>query len=385
MKIKLFYTLLIISSILSWVVWSFLFFYFLNPSSENFITEKSEIIKNTKTTNITDLQNEITQIIKNEWLSIVNIIIKKDLDLYKSDPWGFFREKVWSVERQIWWWSWFFITKEWLIITNKHVVQDKDAKYTVIDNMWNEFDASIVAYDKLTDLAVIKINNSKKEFNPLSFIEDEKEIQIWQFAIAVWNALWEFQNSVSFWVVSWKNRSIEAGWNGFSEQLTGLLQTDVAINPGNSWWPLLNLEWKVIWINTAIAWNSQWLWFSIPLTQKRINYIISSIEKYNEIKRPFLWINYISIDENVSKKLWINYTYGAFIPNDWENISPWSIADKSWISKWDIILEIDNIKITSQIPIPAIIQNKIPGDSISVKILKKDWSIKTINLKLWEI
>ena len=385
MKIKLFYTLLIISSILSWVVWSFLFFYFLNPSSENFITEKNEIIKNTKTTNITDLQNEITQIIKNEWLSIVNIIIKKDLDLYKSDPWGFFREKVWSVERQIWWWSWFFITKEWLIITNKHVVQDKDAKYTVIDNMWNEFDASIVAYDKLTDLAVIKINNPKKEFNPLSFIEDEKEIQIWQFAIAVWNALWEFQNSVSFWVVSWKNRSIEAGWNGFSEQLTGLLQTDVAINPWNSWWPLLNLEWKVIWINTAIAWNSQWLWFSIPLTQKRINYIISSIEKYNEIKRPFLWINYISIDENVSKKLWINYTYWAFIPNDWENISPWSIADKSWISKWDIILEIDNIKITSQIPIPAIIQNKIPGDSISVKILKKDWSIKTINLKLWEI
>ena len=116
MKIKLFYTLLIISSILSWVVWSFLFFYFLNPSNENFITEQNEIIKNTKTTNITDLQNEITQIIKNEWLSIVNIIIKKDLDLYKSDPWGFFREKVWSVERQIWWWSWFWWTRNLIVL-----------------------------------------------------------------------------------------------------------------------------------------------------------------------------------------------------------------------------------------------------------------------------
>lgn len=387
MKIKLLTMLIILSSLISWLIWSYIFLYYINPELNNVITNTitNEVIKNWKNITITDLQNEITKLVKNVWPSVVNIVIKKDIDLYRRDPWGFFQEKVWSIEKQVWWGSWFFVEKDGIIMTNKHVVSDANAKYTVITNDGKEYDARVVAFDPLTDLAIIKIENSTKNFPVLDIIEDEKYINIGQFAIAIWNALWEFQNSVSFWVISWKNRSIVASWkNIWDEKLTGLLQTDAAINPGNSWWPLLNLNWEIIWINTAIAGDWQWLGFSIPLSKKRINYILESIKKYWTIKRPFIGINYIPINEALMQQLWLKVNYWAYIPKEEGSIIVWSIAEKSWIKPWDIILSVDWIEINLETPISSIIQNKIPGDKINIKILKESWEEKTLSLKLWE-
>lgn len=387
MKFKILTLIIILSSLISWFVWSYIFLYYVSPELNNVITKTitNEITKNGKIITITDLQSEVTSLVKKASPSVVNIIIKKDLALYKSDPFGFFRQQIWTVEKQVWWWSGFFVTKDWVIMTNKHVVSDSNAKYTVILSDWSEYEANVVALDPLTDLAIIKIENPNKEFSVLPIIEDDKYINIWQFAIAIWNALWEFQNSVSFWVISWKNRSIEATNNWYwSEKLTWLLQTDTAINPWNSWWPLLNLAWEIVWINTAIVWDSEWLWFSIPLSKKRIDYIIKSIKDSWKIKRPFIWINYISINEEISWKLWLKSNYWAYIPEDNNSIKKWSIAQKSWISFWDIILEIDWVKITELNNIQTIIQNKIPWDQIMIKILKKSWEQKSITLELGE-
>jgi S1-C subfamily serine protease len=114
-------------------------------------------------------------------------------------------------------------------------------------------------------------------FTPLKFIEKKENLKLWQFAIAIWNALAEFQNSVSIWVVSGINRKIEDNYNTISN----LIQTDAAINPWNSWWPLLNLSWKVMWINTMIINWSQNIWFAINLTQKDINDFLNKIKKLN--------------------------------------------------------------------------------------------------------
>ncbi len=387
MKIKLLIVLIILSSLVSWLVWSYIFLYYVSPELNNVITNTitKEVIKDWKSITITDLQSEVTKLVNIAWPSVVNIIIKKDIDLYRRDPWGFFGEKVWSVERQIWWWSWFFVSKDGYIMTNKHVVSDASAKYTIITNTWIEYEAWVVALDPLTDLAIIKVEHPNVNFDILKIIDDEKYINVWQFAIAIWNALAEFQNSVSFWVISWKNRSIEAtNNNSQTEKLTWLLQTDTAINPWNSWGPLLNLNWEVVWINTAIAWNGQWLWFAIPLTQKRVDYILSSIKKHGNIKKPFIWINYIPINEAVKNELWLNVNYWAYIPKKEWSVLAWSIAEKSWISPWDIILEIDAIKISLSTPISSIIQNKIPWDKIQLKIIKETWEEKLLNLELWE-
>lgn len=388
MKIKILSFLIIIFSLISWLIWSYIFIHFINPKLNNVVTNtiiNNEIVKNWKTITINDLQSEITKLIKNVWPSVVNIIIKKDINLYRRDPWWFFWEKVWSVQKQVWWGSWFFIAKNWIIMTNKHVVSDMNAKYTVITNDWKEYDAKVVALDPLTDLAIIKIENINIEFNVLDIIEDERYINIWEFVIAIWNALWEFQNSVSFWVISWKNRSIVASKDfTFSEKLTWLLQTDAAINHWNSWWPLLNLNWEVIGINTAISWDWQWVGFSIPLSKKRINYILESIKKYWTIKRPFIGINYIPINDAIASELWLKINYWAYIPKEENSISTWSIAEKSWIKPWDIILDIDWTRINLETPISSLIQNKIPGDIIKMRILKESWEEKVLILRLWE-
>ena len=96
-----------------------------------------------------------------------------------------------------------------------------------------------------------------------------------QFAVAIWNALSEFQNSVSFWVVSWLDRTIEDNYT----ELEGLIQTDAAINPWNSGWPLLNLQWEVMWMNTAIINWSQNIGFAIELNQELIDNFLEKIKK----------------------------------------------------------------------------------------------------------
>jgi S1-C subfamily serine protease len=139
-----------------------------------------------------------------------------------------------------------------------------------------------------------------------------------------------------------------------------------------------------MWINTAISGNWQWLWFSIPLSKKRVNYILESIKKYWTIKRPLIWINYLPITDAVASQLWLKVNYWWYISNWENNVLKWSSAEKAWISAWDIILEVDWQKITLDTPIQNIIQNKIPGDTLNLKILKNNWEEKNIQIILGE-
>ncbi len=379
--IKILSVLIIAFSFFSWMVWSYVFYYYFQNNTQ-ILTKKEQVKQETKVVNIKDLQSQITKVVENLWDSVVNVVIKKDLPLYRQDPFGFFREQVWSIKKQIWGWSWFIISKDWYILTNKHVVSDENSTYTVIMKSWEEIDAQIIAIDKMTDLAILKINTTKT-LTPLKVVETSESLKIWEFVIAIWNALWEFQNSVSFGVLSWKNRTIEA-WNIYQiEKLTWLLQTDAAINPWNSWGPLINLNWEVIWINTAISWDWQWLGFSIPLTQKKIDYILNSIKKYNTIKWPFIWINYISLNTDIANQLWLNSEYWAYLQDENAILIDSPAYDK-WLKSWDIILEINSQKITQTNNIPNIIQYNIPWDKVNLKVLSKDWKINNIEIILAE-
>ncbi len=373
--------LLIVCSFISWLFWSIVLIKYY-PEYIKLKPEviKEETIKTEKITNITSLQSDVTKLVKEVSPSVVSIIIKKDLTVYRQDPFWFFQTPIWTVKRKIWWWTWFFITKDWKIITNKHVVSDVEAEYTIITNDWNEFDAKLIASDPINDLAILQANITGLIYTPLEIISNKTELNIGQFAIAIWNALSEYQNSVSLWVLSGKNRTI---WDD-TVKLSWLIQTDAAINPGNSWWPLINLDWKVIWINTAIISWAEWLGFSIPLTQNRIDYMLRSIEKYGNIKRPFIWINYIINSPWIQKELWLKVSYGAYIPKVENSVVTWSNAEKVWIKSWDLILEADWTKITLENNLSLIIQTKIPWDTIKLKVMDKDWKEKEVELILWE-
>lgn len=243
--------IIIIISVLIWVFSSLLFLNYLENNNLNY------------------LENKIINISEKSSPSVVSIIEEKDLNIFELNSWSLFNNKVW-------WWSGFFIDKDWIIITNKHVVKNINSKYIIILNNWKKYNSKIIYSDKYKDIALLKIISTKK-FNslPLHFVEEKTKLKIWQFILTIWNTFWEFNNSVSFWIISWLNRKIE---NNYIKQ-ENLIQTDANINPWNSWWPLINLEWKVIWINTLIInWNSN-IWFAIKVDKNDIDKILKEIKK----------------------------------------------------------------------------------------------------------
>lgn len=261
MNTKIITILIFFSSLLCGFLWSYIF----------------NMIHQDATVTMYELENKIVNIVKYSSPSIVNIVINKDLTIYRNDPLNFFYQPVWNITRKVWGGTWFFITNDGIIITNKHVIQDLDADYTVILSNGKEYKATLLWVSPNKDIALIKINISET-VNPLNFINSydwmRPKIDVGQFAIATWYALAEFKNSVTFGIISWTDRSISTNW----EILTWLLQTDAAINPWNSGWPLMNLEWKVMWINTAVSWGAQWIWFAIPLSQRYIDTLLLSVE-----------------------------------------------------------------------------------------------------------
>ena len=270
------------------------------------------------------------------------------------------------------------------------MVSDPNASYTVINSNNQEYVGKVLAIDPTTDLAVIKATTKEwKELNDtpaVNFVDDSNQVQVGNFVVAIWNALAEFQNTVTFWVISGLWRSIEA-WDstGFwTEQLTGLLQTDAAINPGNSWGPLVNLNDEVVWINTAIAAWANWLGFAIPLSQKEVTSIVNSIEKFWSIKRAFIWIRYTSLNPDIAKQLNLKQDYGDYIGSqDWQpSIIPWSPAEKAWLKEWDTIVEINWIPVLGWLTTKDFMKDKLPWEKVVVKIITKDWTAKTVEITL---
>ncbi|MBP8017035.1 trypsin-like peptidase domain-containing protein [Candidatus Gracilibacteria bacterium] len=333
-------------------------------------------IKEAEIKGLKDLETNVKTIVKSVNPSVVSIIISKDIQVYRADPYGFFYEPSGVVKQKVGGGSGFFITKDGLILTNKHVVSNQNASYTIITSNNEEYVGKVLVFDPMTDLAIIKaITKEGKELNnfpTVKFINDSKSIEVGSFIIAIGNALAEFQNTVTFGVISGLERTIEAGdqTGRSSEVLSGLMQTDAAINPGNSGGPLVNLDGKVVGINTAIAAGANGLGFAIPISQKEANQIIKSVKTYGEIKRPFIGIKYISIDPNLAKTYNLKSSYGDFIPNEPGSIVSGSAGEKSGLELGDILLEADGKILKNGFSIRDIIKDKFPGDKVTLKVLK---------------
>src|SRR3989344_3634091 len=174
--------------------------------------------------------------------------------------------------------SGFIISSGGLILTNKHVASDKKASYTVLTNDGNKYDAEILAQDSVMDLAVVKIKASNL---PVLKLGNSDSVKLGQTAIAIGNALGEFRNTVSVGVISGLARTITASGGGQTETIEGVLQTDAAINQGNSGGPLLNLKGEVIGVNTAMVSGAQNIGFAIPINKAKR--AIESVKKSGRI------------------------------------------------------------------------------------------------------
>lgn len=261
----------------------------------------------------------------------------------------------------------FLISGDGMIITNKHVVSDTKADYTVFLNNGTEINARVLARDPVQDIAIMKIDRSGLPFLPLG---DSNTIEIGQTAIAIGNALGEFENTVSVGVVSGLSRTITAQGGGQSEVLEDIIQTDAAINPGNSGGPLLNLRGEVIGINTAMAQGAQSIGFAIPINKAKRD--VDQIRIQGKISYPFLGVRYQLITPTIAKENDLPVEYGAWLVrgegSNQRAVTSGSPAARAGLKQGDIILEFDGKRITPNESLAHFIAEKNVGDIVSLRI-----------------
>lgn len=244
-----------------------------------------------------------------------------------------------------------------------------------------KYTAKIIAKDKTLDVAVLKIDGNN--FSYLTFA-DSDTLKLGQTAIAIGNALAEFQNSISMGIISGLSRSITASdGNGSAEQLEGVIQTDAAINPGNSGGPLLDLKGNVIRVNVAIENSANSIGFA--LLSNVVKSVVDSVMKNGDIVKPYLGVRYTQINSDVKAKNNLSVDYSVLISRGTANgelaVIPGSPADKAGIVENDIILEINGVKLVSDKSLISIIRQKKVDQTITLKVIH-DGATKEVKVKL---
>jgi len=263
--------------------------------------------------------------------------------------------------------SGFFVSPDGYILTNRHVVEDEQAVYSVI---WKNdtYSVKVLARDKESDIAILKINLKEKQRVPFLRLGDSSSLRLGETVIAIGNALGEFTNTVSRGVVSGLSRHISTGLMNSTQEFSGLIQTDAAINPGNSGGPLINLRGEAIGICTAVILGVENMGFALPINRAKA--IWKEVKKYGKIYRPTLGIRYLLIDEQLQKAYNLPFSSGAFIIYEADcgkkGIIPQGPAEKAGLREGDVILEIDGYKIGPDFNLAQALKGHQLGDRVKI-------------------
>ncbi len=336
-------------------------------------------------------KSPIVEIAKKICPAVVTIVISKDLP--KVEGFYFFpfggREFVvpkfdkGKEKTKIGGGSGFIISADGYVLTSQHVVSDMEADYTVILGPEKKFPAKVISRDPISDIAILKISAKNLPYLELG---DSDKIELGEEVVAVGNALGEFHDTLSAGIISGMSRAITAfsGLNSQAAQLRGLIQTDAAINPGNSGGPLVSMEGKVIGINTAMVMGAQNIGFAIPVNYAKRD--LEEVVKYGKIRRPFLGVRYIVINNELAKLHKLPADHGALIVRERlgeDAVVKESAAGRAGLREYDIILELNGEKITEKDPLANLLQKYKIGEEISLKVLRQGKEI-IVKLKLEE-
>lgn len=334
-------------------------------------------------TNTLDYDKVVIDAVKKVGPSVVSIVISKHLPKIKSlypapfmNPFALGQNQEQTEKVKVGGGSGFIVHPDGLILTNKHVVFDTEADYTVITSDNKEYPAKVLSRDPINDIAVIKIGATGL---PPVRLGNSIKLEPGQTVIAIGNALGLFSNTVSKGIVSGLARKISAslGTGGQMEHLRGVIQTDVAINQGNSGGPLINLDGEVVGINTAIIYGAQNIGFSIPINWAKQD--LEDIIKHGRIIKPFIGLQYVMLNKNLQKQYSLASDHGALVVRDHVPDSvavvPGSPAHQAGVRENDIILTLNDEELTEEKDLQDMIQRCQVGDEISLKVLRDKESL----------
>ncbi|HNR31908.1 MAG TPA: trypsin-like peptidase domain-containing protein [Candidatus Hydrogenedentes bacterium] len=269
--------------------------------------------------------------------------------------------------------SGFIYDKDGHIVTNNHVVEGAD-KITV--RLWDgkEYDAEVVGLDPDTDLAVIKIDAEGDL--PVARLGSSSDLRVGQFAIAVGSPR-GFEGSFSFGHISALGRENLAGLAAQGLRFQNLIQTDAAINLGNSGGPLVNIDGDVIGINIAIVWGANNLGFAIPIDTAKS--IVPQLISGGKVTRGYLGVQIMDARE-FADSLGLPDAQGAFV----KQVQPGTPAERAGLQTYDVILKVNSEAIEDANDLVKTISALAPGESVSLEVWRDEKIVRVdVDLDEW--
>ena len=264
--------------------------------------------------------------------------------------------------------SGFIISEDGYIVTNNHVIAEADEVTVLLQGEDDERPAEIVGRDPETDLALLKVDVDY----PLHTLEfgDSDAVEVGQWVMAIGNPF-GLGHTVTAGIISAKGRVIGSG------PFDNFLQTDASINPGNSGGPLIDLDGKVIGINTAIIASGQGIGFAVPSTMARK--IIAELRANKKISRGWLGVTIQNVDDNMAKALGLDKARGALV----NSVVQGDPADKAGVRAGDVIIKVDGQDVDDTTDLIRRISNYKPGSKARLTVWRAN-AEKTLTVTLQE-
>lgn len=256
------------------------------------------------------------------------------------------------------------LTEDGLIVTNNHVVEGAKQIQVLLNNK-QSFEAKLIGRDPSTDLALLKING--RGFPFLKYGNSER-VQIGEWVLAIGNPF-DLTSTVTAGIISGKGRSINILREKSNLAIESFIQTDAAVNPGNSGGALVDLRGELIGINTAIASpTGSYSGYSFAVPVNLVKKVIDDLLQFGAVQRALLGVSIVDVTADFAKEIGLKSLDGVFV----REVSSGSSAEKCGIKKGDVITKINNFSVNSVPELQEIVGQFHPGDQIRVEIVRQE-------------
>ena len=319
-------------------------------STNNFLHQAAFSPTDNTNLNIPDFR----KIVKNSKNAVVHVRNTRYVQQYHPYFFGYREGPVYKQEGTG---SGVIISPDGYIVTNNHVIKDASEIEVTLENK-KTYKAELIGTDPNSDVAILKIDADNL---PYMTFGDSDSVELGEWVLAIGNP-YNLGTTVTSGIVSAKGRDLKG-----NKRIDNFIQTDAVVNPGNSGGALINTRGELIGINTMIfSMNGSYIGYSFAIPSNIVKKIADDILEFGSIQKGVLGVKAAELNGEVAKKLGINQTEGVYI----YEIEPDSGAEKSGLETGDIIIKINNIKVSTMADLLGYLKTKRPGDKIDVTIIR---------------